>query len=68
MIHFVLALLVCSEPSFCAWVEVEDFVSQTECEANGHEWSAEGGEILDWKCIPRLHIHHPAPHPNQNRG
>ena len=67
MIVFALTLLVCSEPSFCAWIEVEDFVSQIECEANGHEWTAEGGEIIDWKCVAKMRGDRPTPHLH-NRG
>jgi hypothetical protein len=51
MVVFALTLLICSEPSFCAWVRVEEFTSEVECIANGQEWTAEGGEIIAWKCV-----------------
>jgi hypothetical protein len=54
MIYFALTLFLCAQALGCHWIMVDEYTSEEECVAAGRQWTAEGGEIKDWKCVIRI--------------
>ena len=51
MIAFALMLNLCAEPIGCHWLIVEYYTREADCRSAGKEWTAEGGDIVDYKCV-----------------
>jgi hypothetical protein len=63
MIYFALSLFLCINSTIgCQWLIVEHFTDEMECLDAGKQYTAEGGDIIDYKCIvkfrrdPRLNV------------